>query len=60
MPDITMCANPTCPVRQTCKRHEASGTIPKPIAQSWFIEQSYGSKGCDYYWQAAPEEASAA
>ncbi len=60
MPDIAMCANPTCPVRETCARHEASGTQPKPLAQSWFIEQRYGSQGCDFYRNAAPAEATAA
>lgn len=55
-----MCANPTCPVRHNCYRHEASGTTPNPYRQSFFAdEQRYGSNGCDYY---APlvREASAA
>lgn len=57
MADITMCDNPTCPVRQQCARHEASGTKPCQYRQSYFAdEQRYGSKGCDYFtpsWREA-------
>lgn len=32
MPDIEMCQNKTCPIRQTCYRHEATPSL----------RQSYG------------------
>jgi hypothetical protein len=35
MPDISMCAHETCPVKERCYRHEASGTVPTPHRQSW-------------------------
>jgi hypothetical protein len=28
MPDFAMCANATCPARNSCRRHAASGTAP--------------------------------
>lgn len=28
MPDFAMCAHATCPARNSCRRHAASGTTP--------------------------------
>lgn len=35
MPDISMCAHPTCPSRSRCYRHAASGTVPSEMRQSY-------------------------
>jgi hypothetical protein len=59
MADYTMCDSPTCPVRETCKRHEASGTRAHPL-QSWFIDRRYGSQGCEAYLPVTPQKVSAA
>ena len=48
MPDITMCASTTCPVRETCYRNEASGTTPSDFRQSWFMDRR--EEPCDSYW----------
>lgn len=61
MPDITMCDHCSCPLRVTCKRHEDSGTKPRPIHQSWgsysprFVgtsdhEPDVPAAICDGYW----------
>ncbi len=34
-PDFAMCQNPTCPSRDHCRRHEASGTRPNPRWQTY-------------------------
>ena len=35
MPDISMCANGTCPIRRDCYRSPDSGTKPNERRQSW-------------------------
>ena len=47
MPDITMCLNETCPLRDKCVRHEESGTIPSS-AQS-YSEFEFGESNCSHY-----------
>lgn len=52
MPDISMCANQTCPLAPSCYRHEASGTKPNPYRQayaafSWVKVE--GKPTCEYY-----------
>lgn len=36
MPDISMCANLTCPLGPQCYRNPASGTVPSQ-RQSWMV-----------------------
>jgi hypothetical protein len=48
MPDITMCASETCPVRAQCRRNPISGTKPSEFRQSWFA--NIPEEPCDYYW----------
>ena len=54
MPDISMCADDGCPVRFTCRRHEASGTKPGPW-QTWMMFEHTSDQG---FWarieQVAP------
>lgn len=55
MPDITMCSGQTCSKANTCYRSPFSGTKPKELNQSWFIEEPYWRDGkgptvCDEYW----------
>lgn len=53
MPDIAMCGNKDCPAKETCYRHEASGTKPNPHGQTYAIWQPT-LKGevleCEGYW----------
>ena len=35
MPDISMCSHPSCPSRESCYRHEASGTKPSEFRQAY-------------------------
>lgn len=49
MPEISMCADPACPVRQQCRRHQASGTEPSGW-QSWAGFQHEGPEGCASFW----------
>jgi hypothetical protein len=46
MPDISMCANKTCPLRARCYRHEDSGTVPTPRRQSWMAFQPDADGNC--------------
>lgn len=46
MPDITMCANKDCPIKETCYRFKA---IPSEFRQSW--NNFNYDKGCEYYWE---------
>ena len=50
-PAISMCQDDHCPQRKTCRRHETSGTIPKPLRQPW-LERSprKNDDSCDLYW----------
>jgi hypothetical protein len=70
MPDITMCGDVTCPLRDTCYRNPASGTVPDPYRQSFFYTKKLWSKRklktatatgeaimCPYYWRASPRAA---
>jgi hypothetical protein len=42
MPDISMCNNVDCPLKESCYRNEASGTVPD-LYQSY---SAFYSKGC--------------
>lgn len=47
MPDITMCQNEECPLKDKCYRHEAK---PDEM-QSYFIDMKPDEKGeCEYFW----------
>jgi hypothetical protein len=50
MPDISMCRDHKCPKKQTCIRHQASGTRPSLYRQAWIIPVRVGDK-CDDYMQ---------
>ena len=54
-PDISMCKNKTCPLRNTCYRFIAK---PNPWAQTysdfrWKSEEE-GKVTCEDYWDSAP------
>lgn len=57
MPDITMCGNDeNCPIANTCKRSEKSGTQPNKFIQSWALfKYSEETKGCANYWNKIPK-----
>ena len=48
MPDISMCTNKYCPIRESCYRYTA---IPSEYRQS-YADFSYNEelKKCGYYW----------
>lgn len=53
MADISMCYHPTCPARESCKRHPDSGTVPDPVAQTimlWQPKINGKVLECDGYW----------
>lgn len=50
MPDISMCASQDCPLRFTCYRNEASGTVPSE-RQSWAGFEWDSMDGCRYFWE---------
>lgn len=57
MPDITMCYNPTCPLAADCYRHDASGTRPSQLLQSYASfpwANVYGKPACEYHWPIKP------
>lgn len=47
MPDISMCTDMNCPVRQNCYRFMAT---PNPDRQSYVLVKSNGYEPCDIYW----------
>ena len=59
MVDITMCGDATCPLRDTCYRNPASGTVPGE-RQAFFHTKKLWSRRklksgeaimCPYYWR---------
>ena len=51
MPDISMCANGSCPLRKTCYRFNST---PNPYRQTysqfdWKTNES-GEPICNYFW----------
>lgn len=49
MPDITMCMNASCPMRDRCYRYRA---VPDEVWQYWamFYLPDFGSLKCDMFW----------
>jgi len=48
MPDISMCANQTCPKRNECYRFTAT---PSPYRQSYAsFQPKPGDSQCEYFW----------
>lgn len=50
MPDISMCMNSKCPLKDTCYRFKAE---PDPYVQSYGLFKFYvveGATKCDYFW----------
>lgn len=56
MPDITMCTNDECPLRESCYRYMAK---PSEYMQSYAVfEWKAGKKGkvdCEYYVKIKPK-----
>lgn len=50
MPDISMCGNRECPLREKCYRHPDSGTKPSPHWQAWTPFKWSDTAGCNDYW----------
>ena len=48
MPDITMCENHTCPLRQKCYRYRAKAD---PYWQSFCKYKPNADGTCDYFWE---------
>lgn len=48
MPDISMCKNTECPLKDTCYRFTATPSEP---VQSYSDFKYDEKKGCDYYWK---------
>ena len=47
MPDITMCKNKDCTIKETCYRYNAN---PNPYWQSYTTFSQNIDGYCDYYW----------
>lgn len=45
MPDISMCKNNECPLKETCYRFKAT-----PSCHQAYADFNY-KDGCDYYWE---------
>lgn len=45
MPDISMCKNNKCPLKETCYRYRAN-----PSSYQSYANFTY-KDGCDYYWK---------
>ena len=53
MPDITMCQNKECPLKDTCYRHEAKPNEMQPF----FVDMKPDENGeCEYYWEIVPKK----
>lgn len=55
MPDISMCKNSKCPLREDCYRFTAE---PNPWRQAYSVFQFSvvdGVAKCDYYWDGKYE-----
>lgn len=48
MPDISMCKDETCTLKETCYRFKA---FPNPYRQSYSNFKQNEDKTCDYYWE---------
>jgi hypothetical protein len=50
MPDISMCGNETCALKDTCYRNPASGTKPNEHRQSWLMFTGHTVENpCPYF-----------
>lgn len=47
MPDICMCQDNTCPLKDTCYRFLAT---PTPGWQAYFAEKVRNGEKCEYFW----------
>lgn len=47
-----MCEDASCPARENCFRHRASGRLPRASAQPYFSEptRARDEESCDYHW----------
>jgi len=48
MPDISMCINDTCPVKDKCYRYTAEPAFMQTYSSFVFKEK------CDYFWDNEP------
>jgi hypothetical protein len=51
MPDISMCQQDKCPVKDTCYRYMAT---PCPYRQSYMLITEFDDDGCRHYWKMSP------
>lgn len=51
MPDISMCSNEHCKLKETCYRYKA---IPNEYRQSYGDFKSDSNNECEYYWEIDP------
>lgn len=52
MPDISMCENKLCPLKDNCYRYTA-----KPSDYQLYAEFTPDDKGkCDYFWENKPKK----
>jgi hypothetical protein len=63
MPDITMCLDYMCPLANSCRRSEFSGTKPGSDRQPYFMTSPRGEsqrgKLCDYYSKVVSDDSEA-
>lgn len=55
MPDISMCRNEECPLKEKCYRYTAE---PSPFRQAYAEFKVNEEGGCDYYWDNTEYESS--
>lgn len=53
MPDISMCANEACPLKNKCYRYTATPTMYRQ-AYADFAPDDKGE--CDYFWENKPKK----
>ena len=51
MPDISMCMNNDCPLKEKCRRHEASGTKPNPYMQAYTVYKYNSDNTCPEFME---------
>ena len=50
MPDITKCANKTCPLRDTCYRFTATSSSFRQAYCNFSYDTIEGHTTCDHFW----------
>lgn len=51
MPDISMCQDAECPMKESCYRYTAK---PKELHQSWFTGNPIHAEDCEFFVSNKP------